>query len=90
MGGAGRGTVPEAYDIASGRKTASFDAEPGGTIAGVAVDPRSDRAFAVWQDWGDPPREGDGVGRLTVYGTATLKDLGTAAVLWRRRTSGRP
>ncbi|MFD6292798.1 hypothetical protein [Streptomyces sp. NPDC060205] len=78
---AGRGTVLEAYDIASGKLAASFDAEPGDTIADVAVDPRSDRAFAVWQDWGNPPEEGDGVGRLAVYDTATLKDLDLGAEL---------
>ncbi|MFE7037257.1 hypothetical protein ACFU9Y_43915 [Streptomyces sp. NPDC057621] len=78
---AGRGTVLEAYDIASGKLAASFDAKPGDTIADVAVDPRSDRAFAVWQDWGNPPEEGDGVGQLAVYDTATLKDLDLGAEL---------
>ncbi|WP_328493281.1 hypothetical protein OHS59_11390 [Streptomyces sp. NBC_00414] len=78
---AGRGSVLEAYDIASGELAASFDAKPGDTVADVAVDPRSDRAFAVWQDWGNPPEEGDGVGRLAVYGTATLEDLGMSAEL---------
>ncbi|WP_405957032.1 hypothetical protein [Streptomyces phaeochromogenes] len=78
---AGRGTVLEAYDIATGELAASFDAKPGDTIADVAVDPRSDRAFAVWQDWGNPPEEGDGVGQLAVYDTATLKDLGMGAEL---------
>jgi hypothetical protein len=80
---AGRGTVLEAYDIATGELAASFDAKPGDTIADVAVDPRSDRAFAVWQDWGNPPEEGDGVGQLAVYDTATLKDLEHG-----RRTAG--
>ncbi|MFJ2257112.1 hypothetical protein ACIOKD_02015 [Streptomyces sp. NPDC087844] len=78
---AGRGTVLEAYDIASGELAASFDARPGDTVADVTVDPRSDRAFAVWQDWGNPPEEGDGVGRLAVYDTATLKDLDLGAEL---------
>lgn len=78
---AGRGTVLEAYDIATGKLAASFDAKPGDTIADVAVDPRSDRAFAVWQDWGNPPEEGDGVGQLAVYDTATLKDLDMGAEL---------
>ncbi|KAA0941437.1 YncE family protein [Streptomyces apricus] len=78
---AGRGTVLEAYDIASGKPVASFGAEPGDTVADVAVDPRSGRAFAVWQDWGNPPEEGDGVGQLSVYDTATLKDLDTGAEL---------
>ncbi|MFH8466089.1 hypothetical protein [Streptomyces sp. NPDC017991] len=78
---AGRGTVLEAYDIASGKPAASFDARPGDTVADVAVDPRSDRAFAVWQDWGNPPEEGDGVGQLSVYDTATLKDLDMGAEL---------
>ncbi|WP_307130874.1 hypothetical protein [Streptomyces aurantiacus] len=78
---AGRGTVLEAYDIASGKPVASFDAKPGDTVADVAVDPRSGRAFAVWQDWGNPPEEGDGVGQLSVYDTATFEDLGLGAEL---------
>jgi len=78
---AGRGSVLEAYDIASGELAASFGAEPGDTVADVAVDPRSGRAFAVWQDWGDPPAEGDGVGQLAVYDTATLKALDVGAEL---------
>ncbi|MFS8197379.1 hypothetical protein ACLVWQ_01705 [Streptomyces sp. CWNU-52B] len=78
---AGRGTVLEAYDVDSGELAASFDAEPGDTVADVAVDPGSGRAFAVWQDWGNPPEEGDGVGRLAVYDTGTLKDLGLGAEL---------
>ncbi len=78
---AGRGTVLEAYDIAAGKLAASFDARPGDTIADVAVDPRSDRAFAVWQDWGNPPEEGDGVGRLAVYDTETFKEVDMGAEL---------
>ncbi|BCL26903.1 hypothetical protein ACFFS2_28195 [Streptomyces aurantiacus] len=78
---AGRGTVLEAYDIASGKPVASFDAKPGDTVADVAVDPRSGRAFAVWQDWGNPPEEGDGVGQLSVYDTATFEDLDLGAEL---------
>ncbi|MCX4904603.1 hypothetical protein [Streptomyces sp. NBC_00878] len=78
---AGRGTVLEAYDIASGKLAAAFPAKPGDTIADVAVDPGSDQAFAVWQDYGNPPEEGDGVGRLAVYDTATLKDVGKGAEL---------
>ncbi|MBV1938476.1 LPXTG cell wall anchor domain-containing protein [Streptomyces sp. BV286] len=78
---AGRGAVLEAYDIASGELAAAFRAEPGDSIADVAVDPRSDQAFAVWQDYGNPPEEGDGVGQLTVYDTATLKDAGKGAEL---------
>lgn len=78
---AGRGTVLEAYDIASGKPVASFDAKPGDTVADVAVDQRSGRVFAVWQDWGNPPEEGDGVGQLAVYDTATFEDLGLSAEL---------
>ncbi|WP_192583414.1 YncE family protein [Streptomyces albicerus] len=78
---AGRGSVLEAYDLASGKLAATFEAKPGDSIADVAFDPRSDQAFAVWQDFGNPPEEGDGVGQLSVYDTATLKDLDKGAEL---------
>ncbi|MER5220782.1 hypothetical protein [Streptomyces flaveus] len=73
---AGRGAVLEAYDISTGKLTTSFTSDPGDSVADVAVDPGSDQAFAVWQDFGNPPEEGDGVGRLAVYDTAALKDSG--------------
>ncbi|GAB2998675.1 hypothetical protein GCM10023080_075700 [Streptomyces pseudoechinosporeus] len=73
---AGRGAALEAYDISTGKLAASFESDPGDSVADVAVDPGSDQAFAVWQDFGNPPEEGDGVGRLAVYDTAALKDSG--------------
>ncbi|MEV0221661.1 hypothetical protein [Streptomyces sp. NPDC050704] len=78
---AGRGTALEVYDISSGKLAATFEAKPGDSIGDVAVDPRSGQAFAVWQDFGNPPEEGDGVGQLSVYDTATLKDTGKGAEL---------
>jgi hypothetical protein len=64
-----------------GRSNGRWPLSPRDSVADVAVDPGSGQAFAVWQDFGNPPEEGDGVGRLAVYDTAALTESGPGAEL---------